>query len=314
MAEFLRYSIKEPWSPLTEYVTVTAKGVPLDSPVLPFIGLDGRTIDITSGLAYPLKAERARRNPHVGLLFKERDPSRTPAVMLISALATVRDADLQANTDRFLPEEAAAIPWYMEGLSWETISQAVHYLVRIYVHCTPVRILWWPDGNTDESPVTWQAPAGQAVPPSDPAPAGKSLTSPWSPADWRARAEDVVKKVERPHLMVVDEEGFPLPFVTKGVSLTPDGFDIDLPAFRPWPLRGPASLSFQDYGNFVGTVSATEGGAHFVVERCVGDLPHGPAGGTNVFLLEGEPREVLMTRLHHELERRGQPMPVVHRY
>ncbi len=315
MAQFLARAIKTPL--MCHYCTVNAKGVPIDSPVLPFIGLDGRTVDLTSGLAYPYKAERARRNPHVGLLFEGKDKGEggPPApVILIAAMATVKDSDLQANTERFTREEIEIIPGLSAGLSWQTIRRAVHYLVRIYIHCTPVRVFWWPDGNTDQPPVKWQAAAGLSIPPSDPAPPGVTAPAPWAPVDWRERAKDVVAKISSPHLIVVDDEGFPLPLRTKKAALASDGFDLDLPAWLPWSKQGPASLSFADLGNFLGTITPTATGAHLTVERCLGDLPHGPAGGNNAFVPEAGARKVLMKRLRLELVRRGKPMPRVRKY
>ncbi len=85
-----------------EYASLKKNGTPITIPLLSFPGEDGRTIDITTGLAYPSKAERARNNPKVCLLYS--DPRATqvenPPVALVYGHATVYDSDLQANTDR----------------------------------------------------------------------------------------------------------------------------------------------------------------------------------------------------------------------
>src|SRR4051794_6053849 len=83
-----------------EYATLTAKNTPVTFPLTPYLGEDGRTIDVSTGLAYPAKAERVRRNPKVGILFSNPTGSgiEKAPVVLVYALATVRDSDLQANT------------------------------------------------------------------------------------------------------------------------------------------------------------------------------------------------------------------------
>jgi hypothetical protein len=54
-----------------EYASIKKDGTPITSPVIPFPGEDGRTVDVNTGLAYTGKAERARNNPKVCLLYSE---------------------------------------------------------------------------------------------------------------------------------------------------------------------------------------------------------------------------------------------------
>jgi hypothetical protein len=96
----------------TEYASLTRAGDPVTWPVTPYAGLTGTTLDVATGLTYPLKAERARRDPRVALSFSYPvgsglDPAPT---YLVQGLATVRDADLRATSSRYLQASADRFP------------------------------------------------------------------------------------------------------------------------------------------------------------------------------------------------------------
>jgi hypothetical protein len=87
-----------------EFATLTRKNTPITYPLTPYLGEDGRTIDVSTGLSYPAKAERARRNPKVGMLFSNPAGSgiENAPVVLVLGEATVRDSDPQAAMDRYV--------------------------------------------------------------------------------------------------------------------------------------------------------------------------------------------------------------------
>jgi hypothetical protein len=155
-----------------EYASLTRAGTPVTYPVTPYVGEDGRTLDVSTGLTYPAKAERARRNPKVALLYSDPLGSGLDGapVALVQGLATVRDADLQANTDRYVRLGMAKLPDTYEGQPKFMLRTLAWYFARIWVQVTPTRILWWPEGRIDEPPREWTAPEGTSAPPSDPAP------------------------------------------------------------------------------------------------------------------------------------------------
>ncbi|HEY8598405.1 MAG TPA: pyridoxamine 5'-phosphate oxidase family protein [Thermomicrobiales bacterium] len=311
-----------------EFATLTKRGAPLTYPVTPYMGADGHTIDTSTGLSYPAKAERARRDPRVALLFS--DPAGSgrpnPPVVLIQGLATVRDADLQANTDRYLALSMVKVPSAYRGTPWFLMRRQGWYLARIWIAVTPLRITWWPDGHLDRAPRRWAAPEGTLAPPSDPPPTGRPLP-PWqeAAADWHPRAAEALARLHEPVLTVIGTDGFPLPLRTEGATPTPDGFRLALPTGLPAPINdGPACLTFhtlhtqggefasQEHAVFAGEVAVGAGEASFRVERSVGDwsLGRSTLQKTRSFL-SGARR--LRPRAQIEAARRGQAIPIVRR-
>ena len=94
-----------------EYATLTRAGAPVTLPLTPYLGEDGRTLDVSTGITYPAKAERVRRNPRVCMLFSDPAGSRVkaPPVVLVYGLAAVDDHDLQAVVGRCSAHHHAAL-------------------------------------------------------------------------------------------------------------------------------------------------------------------------------------------------------------
>ena len=308
-----------------EYASLKKNGTPITSPVIPFPGENGRTIDVQTGLTFPTKAERARNNPQVCLLYSEpkASPLERPPTVLVYGQATVYDSNLQANTDRYVrmsltrfslfrPLPAFILRW-MNG-----------YLARIWIAVTPLKLLWWPEGDMGVSPQQWHAPEGTQAPPSDPPPG--RLPTPHkpladTPTDWRKDIAYAFDRLGAPIITVVDEDGYPVPFRARGGSLRADGVHLDLPSAMPMEARGCACLTFHtlkvqkgemvsnENMSFVGEVSGDRGDALFKVERCLPIISasRDPAGV--VSLIFGFSR--MRKRLEVEAARRGQPVPKI---
>jgi hypothetical protein len=276
-------------------------------------------LDVSTGLTYPSKAERARRNPKVALLFSDSVGTRlsNPPVVLVQGLAAVRDADLQANTDRYLRQSMQKVPEAYAGMPAFLLTRMPWYFVRIWIQVTPLRILWWPGGDLDRQPERWEAPKDIIVPVSDPAPPGKAPGS-WKagPADWQPGASYAVQHLGDPVVTWVDERGFPLPMRVRGASLTSTGIRFDLPAGQPASLNGQACLTFHTHPEkftgqqnmvFTGRVEAS---GTFIVDRQIGDwsLAGSKLQATLDFMNNGRK---LAPRLKEEARRRGQPVPSI---
>jgi hypothetical protein len=299
-----------------EYASLTRDGRPVTWAVTPYLG--NGTLDISTGLSYPDKAERARRNRRVALLFSEPSGSglTSPPVVLVQGSASVRDADLQANTDRYvresLPRNAALsrMPGrLLRGMGW--------YLARIWVEVTPERITWWPGGDLGQPPRVWHDPAASA-PPSDPAPRGPRLPSRnRPPQDWSANAQRA-DRLGPPVLTWVDEGR---PFVARcraGVR-TASGFRVT-PPVGVTVVPGPVCLTFHQVGPatswqenvvLLGDAAVAGDDVDIRVERALTDWSINGNPAQRLWRFMGQSRE-LRRRAATEAERRGQPVPTIH--
>ncbi len=291
---------------VAEYATVTAKGVPIDTPTYYFPSEDVATLDIGTGLAYPAKAERARRNPKVGLLIEgEADEP----VVSIAGFGAVRDADIQANLHRYVAETAHMLP---PGGAWEAMRKSIFYWSRVFVAVTPSHIRWWPDQAAAQTakPQEWRAPEGTAYPPSDPKPAGKMSAAPdWPLLPWQEVADIALERSVPGHLTLCDDEGFPLPLRVNSIGRSTEGFTMEVPQFAPWSA-GPATLSFQGREVFIGMAEPASGGTLLRVERAMPIFPL-TSPDLTVPRPSRETRALLTARMEEELARRGLGIPVV---
>lgn len=290
-----------------ECVTFTTKGEPLNSPMLHFVGRQGDTCDGATGLGYPAKAERVRRNPHVALLFEGEGMPREPVVM-VRALAAVRDSDIQANTDRYV-EECLDLMLTTDGgrSTWEQISTAIWYWARIWIECTPVEVSWWPDNTElDTEPQRWLADRPWPIVQSDPAPPDAPSPAPsWPLKDWVAQARKVMRAHPRPHLSMVDGE-FPSVIRVRSCELVGDQFHLDVPPGAPGDRSGKVSVCFGGRSTFMGDAVSDGQRVRVSVDRI---LPVLPLIETGVFQPDPGQRDAILVRLDRELARRNQPRP-----
>ena len=291
---------------IANYVTVSKPGMPIDTPVLYFPADDLSSLNLTTGLSYPAKAERARRNPRVGLLLAGGPDE---AVISIAGMAAVRDADLQSNVLRYLAEASYTLP---HDPDWELARQAVWYWTRMIVEIAPARIDWWDNpASMDRAPHHWEAPGGTVFPASDAAPPGKSSSpAKWQERDWRDLADQAVKRSVPGQLSLIDKEGFPRPIGASGIKITASGFAMNLPRGLPWPVAGNACLTFGGIETFLGTAAGANGSAELNVERTLPVFPM-TQDMTQLWLPTDHTRAELMRRLEVELQRRGQPLPLI---
>jgi hypothetical protein len=304
-----------------EYSSLTRAGAPVTVPTTPYRGKNG-TLDISTGLTYPTKAERARRNPRVSLLFADPlgEGMEHAPVALVQGHAAVRDSDLPANVDRYVRESAAKLPDATKGQPKVFLKRMAWYYARIWVEITPLRVRWWSDRSLSAPAGEWRAPPGSATPDSDPAPQG-SPPEAWRQAgsDWRDRLGPWLDSLPLADLTAVDDAGFPecVPVRTIGYRRGVVGLSVGPGA--PAMVPGTACLTLHGHGTrftgqenhtLLGSLEIAGDGPGFRVERAIGDWS--PAGNRAhsalAFLAAGRS---LRPRLEAEAARRGQPVPRV---
>ena len=303
----------------TEYASLDRTGSPVTWPVTPYLG--EHTVDVSTGLTYPLKAERARRNPKVTLSFSLPRGSglQSPGTFVVQGLATVRDADLRANSARYLEVSNARFPQMYAAMPTAMLRGMAFYWSRIWIEVTPVRVLWWPNGDLDCAPQTWLPTTALTAPPSDPAPAGRGAGS-WkntTPVDWNRRTRGALDRLGMPVLTTVTTDGWPLPLRVRDAEPTETGFRVRPPAGVD-VLPGAASLTFHGHGEVfdsqenIGLVGGChvngDGSVEFEARRALNDfiVPKNPLRRM-IYLASAGRR--LSKRLDAEAARRGQTVP-----
>ena len=143
-----------------ELTTVDARRQPITWPVTPYYESGGPTIDVTTGLGYPKKADDARAHPSVSLLFSDPTGSEveSQARVLVQGTATVDDTDLKANAARYSRESLEKLPATKSMQPPKFLRPAFNfYYARMYIKVRPERVFVWPDGDPTEEPTIHDA-------------------------------------------------------------------------------------------------------------------------------------------------------------
>lgn len=303
-----------------EYASLTRTLTPVTIPITPFVG--EKTLDVSTGLTYPAKAERARRNPKVALLFA--DPIGAGAgessVVLVQGHAAVRDADLQANTDRYARVAMAKLPEVTKGQPKALLRRLVFYYARMWIEVTPLHIRRWADRDLAADPQEWKLEPLPPLPASDPEPSGRQ-PPPWKepPSDWRPVAARALAELPLADLTVVDADGYPLCLPVAAGELSGDEVALRVGAGAPQLAAGPACLTLhghneqfttQENHTLIGSFTHGPDGPRLRVERALGNwsIMGNRAKVAFDFLRNGRR---LAPRLKTEAARRGQPVPRV---
>jgi Pyridoxamine 5'-phosphate oxidase len=196
-----------------ELTTVDATKQPITWPVTPYYRLGGPEIDITTGLGYPKKAEDARRNHRVSLLFSDPTGSRLdrPPAVLVQGTAKVDDEDLAANRARYYRESQEKLPAVKSMMPPKLVQRFLDwYLTRIYVHVRPERIYVWSGGDFGREPRLYGSHIEEVRSGHFEEPVVDTASPEGGPPVWDDRMGELGRRYRTAVVSVVAPDGFPL--------------------------------------------------------------------------------------------------------
>jgi hypothetical protein len=196
----------------TEFTTIDGSGQPITWPLTPYYRPGDPCIDVTTGLGYPKKANDARANPKVGMLFSDPTGSGLddPPIVLVQGIAEVDDRDLTANRQRYDRELAEKLPATKEMTPPAFMKRFFEwYYTRIYVHVRPERIYSWPGCDVSREPELWDAHIEEVRSGHDEERESEQRQPAGGAPAWDHRIEELGRLHESAVLSFVAPDGFP---------------------------------------------------------------------------------------------------------
>jgi hypothetical protein len=196
----------------TEYTTVDRSGQPVTWPLTPYYRPGDQCIDVTTGLGYPKKANDARANPKVALLFSDPRGSglEDPPMVLVQGIADVDDRDLEANRKRYERELVEKLP-AMKNMSPPNFLKRLlaWYYTRIYVHVRPERSYFWPGCDVTREPQLWDAHMEEVRSGHDEEPEFEQARPGGGSPVWDERVDELGRRHKSAVVSLVAPDGFP---------------------------------------------------------------------------------------------------------
>lgn len=140
-----------------EMSTLAKDGTPITWPTLPFWRPEEGRFLITTSIGMPQKAFNIRRNPRVSLLFSDSTASglANPPAVLVQGDAEAPD-EVAASVES-LEDELQEAYRRQPAAGMYSSNPLLRYLfdwyyMRLMIHVTPRRILWWPGRDFGQTP------------------------------------------------------------------------------------------------------------------------------------------------------------------
>jgi len=141
-----------------EMSTLARDGTPITWPTLPFWRPDEGRFLITTSIGLPHKAFNIRRNPRVSLLFSNPTASglTEPPAVLVQGDADAPD-EVTASVEGF-EDEVRRVFRRQPASGFYSSNPITRYLfdwyyMRLTIYVSPRRILWWPGGDFERTPL-----------------------------------------------------------------------------------------------------------------------------------------------------------------
>jgi hypothetical protein len=284
----------------TEYTTVDGRQQPITWPVTPYYRPGAATIDLTTGVGYPKKADDAIHNPYVSLLFSDPTGSglESGCRVLVQGTATVDEQNLEANRERYFRESTEKLPATRDMHPPKPVRSIFGwYYTRLYIKVRPERVFVWPDGDVTQEPQILGAHLEEVRSGHSEEPVAPHAPPKGGATKWDSRIEQLGTRYDTGVVSWVGPDGFPIS-VRVPVRLNRDAGRIDLgelPSALP-AIEGRACLTAHEHApdftwqeNFQvrGDLVRTGDGWALVPRRLVGgfELPkEGPIARTRRFL------------------------------
>lgn len=135
-----------------ELSTLARDGTPITWPTLPFWYSAEKRFTITASIGLAQKALNVRRNPRVSLLFSNPTASglENPPAVMVQGDAEAPDeietsvAGFEEELRKVYPRQPASRLYGNDPLTRRFMDW---YFMRLMIHVTPRRILWWPGAD-----------------------------------------------------------------------------------------------------------------------------------------------------------------------
>ena len=141
-----------------ETTTLARDGTPITWPTLPFWRPDEGYFMITTSIGLAQKVFNVRREPRVSLLFSNPTASglENPPAVLVQGDAEAPD-EIVTSIEGFEDELRKVYRWQPASRVYSS-NPLLRYLMdwycmRLVIHVTPRRILWWPGGEFWQEPL-----------------------------------------------------------------------------------------------------------------------------------------------------------------